>query len=552
MRDMVKFYAIILIVVISSFAVVASVFITKQAERDAMTEVTETSKSVGYILDYYQNETRRVTYNLFSTVDETYDLNYYFLNDFNEYNAKNLYENYVYFPKKVNNLYIEYEDLNAISITMNNEPDVYFSTEENRFGRKYDGVFEIPNSITFSQILINQISYEVLGYVNMHIDESAIEERISQAKDNLIPGVVITNEFGSVIYQSEPTLAHDSGTLEHDSFTTKIQNYGEFSVLVYMPKASVMRQAFSTYSWLILSALGLDALLVYVLYQTFGEYSDQVEDIIECISEVKEGDYSFRIDLDDKGTELYNISNGINEMLNSITDYIETIYQLEIKQRDISLMALQSQINPHFLYNTLEFIRMYAVSEGVDELAEIVFSFSELLRNNISLERETTLASEIEFSENYIYLYQMRYPNRLAYKVSIDPSLKNIMMPKFTLQPLIENYVKHGVDFNRIDNAIYVNVYKSKNKVYIEIEDNGRGTYVENLDKIRERLNRNEIDIQSGSSIGLYNVHERLKAYFKEAYAIQIDSNINEGFKIKIILDAHKGNLKSKLYDKGE
>ncbi len=562
MRDMVKFYASILILVISSFAFVTTIFTFKQAQRDATTEVNETIKSVGYILNHYQNEARRVTYSLFSTPEETADLNYYFLNDYQSYNSRNLYENYVYFPKKVNNLYLEYDDLDGLSIQFKNEKEIYVSTDDHRFGTKTDQYVFFNDSIMFSQVLINQISYETLGYVNLYIDKDAIDNQIIPAKENLFPGVLITNEFGSIIYHSNPRkpevdqnfdkdmLLELQDTINNNSYIVKSHQYGDYSVNVYMPNDAINKQAFATYSWIILSAIILDTFLVYVLYQTFGEYSEQVEDIIDCISEVKEGDYSFRIDLENKGTELYNISNGINEMLNSITDYIDTIYQLEVKQRDITLMALQSQINPHFLYNTLEFIRMYAVSEGVDELAEIVFSFSELLRNNISLERETTLAKEIEFTENYIYLYQMRYPDRLAYKVSIDENLKNILIPKFTLQPLIENYVKHGVDFNRIDNAIYIHVSQEKERVVIELEDNGRGTTQENLEKIREKLNRKEIDIQSGSSIGLYNVHERLKAYFKEAYHIEIESEINKGFKITITLDADMSILNTKLYSK--
>ncbi len=562
MRDMVKFYASILILVISSFAFVTTIFTFKQAQRDATTEVNETIKSVGYILNHYQNEARRVTYSLFSTPEETADLNYYFLNDYQSYNSRNLYENYVYFPKKVNNLYLEYDDLDGLSIQFKNEKEIYVSTDDHRFGTKTDQYVFFNDSIMFSQVLINQISYETLGYVNLYIDKDAIDNQIIPAKENLFPGVLITNEFGSIIYHSNPRkpevdqnfdkdmLLELQDTINNNSYIVKSHQYGDYSVNVYMPNDAINKQAFATYSWIILSAIILDTFLVYVLYQTFGEYSEQVEDIIDCISEVKEGDYSFRIDLENKGTELYNISNGINEMLNSITDYIDTIYQLEVKQRDITLMALQSQINPHFLYNTLEFIRMYAVSEGVDELAEIVFSFSELLRNNISLERETTLAKEIEFTENYIYLYQMRYPDRLAYKVSIDENLKNILIPKFTLQPLIENYVKHGVDFNRIDNAIYIHVSQENERVVIELEDNGRGTTQENLEKIREKLNRKEIDIQSGSSIGLYNVHERLKAYFKEAYHIEIESEINKGFKITITLDADMSILNTKLYSK--
>ena len=100
-------------------------------------------------------------------------------------------------------------------------------------------------------------------------------------------------------------------------------------------------------------------------------------------------------------------------MVDSLDQYIHDIYTLEIKQRDAHMRALQSQINPHFLYNTLEYIRMYALSRQQEELADVVYAFSTLLRNNINQEKTTTLAEEISFCEKYVYLYQMRYPTNL-------------------------------------------------------------------------------------------------------------------------------------------
>lgn len=557
MRAMVKSYATILIVVISTFSIIISSFIVKQAQHDAVVLVNDTTNAIINELEYYKTEVRRVSFDFFSTPKETEDLNYYFLNTYADYAWKNIVGDYINFPKKVHNLYFDLKGLEAVTINLLRTQDTYVSKVLNTFGILVPAIPEFEDTIAFNQTLINHSSFELLGYLTFHIDKEIIHNKISNIDKKLRPGIMITNSLGNIVYQSNELQSLDEETeqtaenieavkkkISEGSYTTDLQMTDDYTVFSYISKNAIRSQAFSIYWPIILATFFLDALLLYVLYRTFGIYSDQVEDIIDRLSEVREGDYNFRINLEDKGSELYSISNGINEMLNSITEYVETIYQLEIKQRDITLMALQSQINPHFLYNTLEFIRMYAVSEGVDELAEIVFSFSELLRNNISLERETTLESEIEFTENYIYLYQMRYPNRLAYKVSIEEDLKHIMLPKFTLQPLIENYIKHGVDFGRIDNAIFIVVYRSGDIIHIEIQDNGRGTNEKNLELIRKRLDRNQIDIKSSTSIGLYNVHERLKAYFKSAYSINIASQKNEGFRIEIEIDVSENKLK--------
>ena len=132
-------------------------------------------------------------------------------------------------------------------------------------------------------------------------------------------------------------------------------------------------------------------------------------------------------------------------MLDRLEKNIHDIYQLELSQKDANMRALQAQINPHFMYNTLEFLRMYAVMQSQDELADIIYEFSSLLRNNISDERETLLKQELEFCRKYSYLCMVRYPKSIAYGFKIDPELENMKIPKFTLQPLVENYFAHGV-----------------------------------------------------------------------------------------------------------
>ena len=100
---------------------------------------------------------------------------------------------------------------------------------------------------------------------------------------------------------------------------------------------------------------------------------------------------------------------------------IRDIYQLQLSQKDANLKALQAQINPHFMYNTMEFIRMYAVMQDQEELADIIYEFSSLLRNNISEEKETTIENELEFCRKYSYLCMVRYPKSIAYGFKLNP-----------------------------------------------------------------------------------------------------------------------------------
>ena len=129
----------------------------------------------------------------------------------------------------------------------------------------------------------------------------------------------------------------------------------------------------------------------------------------------------------------------------------------------------------------------------------------------------------------------MRYPDKIAYHVTIDSALEQLELPKFTLQPLVENYFVHGIDYQRNDNAISIKAYKEADQIVIEIKDNGKGADVQQLAMIQEELQNQEIGAQT--SIGIKNVHERLRGMFNGAYQMDVTSQAGAGFTVKIRLD---------------
>ena len=220
-------------------------------------------------------------------------------------------------------------------------------------------------------------------------------------------------------------------------------------------------------------------------------------------------------------------------MLDSLDKSIRDIYRLEISQKDANMRALQAQINPHFMYNTLEFIRMYAVMQWQEELADIIYEFSSLLRNNISDESRSSLKNELEFCRKYSYLCMVRHPKSVAYGFKIEEGLEEMMIPKFSIQPLIENYFAHGIDYRRQDNVISVKAQKIDGAVRLMIQDNGRGIPAERLAEIQEILASRELmDAQNReqrTSIGIRNIHERFLLFFGDRYSIQLKSQTDQG-----------------------
>ncbi|WP_232038663.1 sensor histidine kinase [Melissococcus plutonius] len=253
------------------------------------------------------------------------------------------------------------------------------------------------------------------------------------------------------------------------------------------------------------------------------------------MTKVSQGNIHTRIDEKNIQYELQDVASGINRMLDSMEQYIADIYKLKIKQQEANMRALQSQIHPHFLYNTLEYIRMYALSEGCEELAEVVYVFSALLRNTIDQTKTTTLEQELNFCEKYVFLYQMRYPNQITYKFELVPELKNLILPKFSIQPLIENYFVHGIDLTREDNAIRVWTNVDGPKVEIYIEDNGKGVTTDRLLMIQKKLMNHQG--QLSDSIGIQNVNERLRIYFGSTFLMTIQQNREKGLTLKLCFE---------------
>ena len=283
------------------------------------------------------------------------------------------------------------------------------------------------------------------------------------------------------------------------------------------------------------------------LRRTFSDYQSQVVDLVDSIQAITKGEQTKRIDTDKKDQELLLIAESTNDMLDRLESNIHDIYQLELNQKDANMRALQAQINPHFMYNTLEFLRMYAVMENQNELADIIYEFSSLLRNNISDERETTLKQEVEFCRKYSYLCMVRYPKSIAYGFKIDPELEEMRIPKFTLQPLVENYFAHGVDHRRTDNVISIKALKKDGYVEILVTDNGRGMSAEKLAEIQAKLAQRTFEHTADykgeqQSIGIVNTHERFVLYFGDRYNINVESAEQKGVQYRItIQDEEKG-----------
>lgn len=540
LHTLLRTYSSVMIIIIASFAILLSYADWDSREKEAQRVAQRVTARTVSEIEYYHRESTQIAQALVENQARIEGIYKYFslsMPDYfywqlerkaSPYISVSLYEN-------VDDLYVRNDFVTGVAIAFQDYKEVYVSTKDKRSGEKIRAEDFKSAGNSFAIPVSDPVSDQDLGVIYISLDPAVLYHAIDNTRGHTPMAVTVTSPFDTEIFHMGETVDKES-----ENWLVGLTSHG-YQVQVAVPKNFVL-QGTVTSSALI---VGLSLLFIVILYltlrQTFANYQKQVVDLVDSIQAIAQGQEGLRIDTLEKDQELLLIAETTNDMLDRLEKNIHDIYQLELSQKDANMRALQAQINPHFMYNTLEFLRMYAVMQSQDELADIIYEFSSLLRNNISDERETLLKQELEFCRKYSYLCMVRYPKSIAYGFKIDPELENMKIPKFTLQPLVENYFAHGVDHRRTDNVISIKALKQDGFVEILVVDNGRGMSAEKLANIREKLSQKYFEHQASysdqrQSIGIVNVHERFVLYFGDRYAITIESAEQAGVQYRITI----------------
>lgn len=249
----------------------------------------------------------------------------------------------------------------------------------------------------------------------------------------------------------------------------------------------------------------------------------------------KIGEGNFDIHIDDAKGEVGQIAITVRKMLQDIKLLISRIYSAERDKRDAEMLALQSQINPHFLYNTLNSIKWLAHMQGAAAIENSIASLSSMLafaaKNG---EDFIPVSEEVKFIKDYIEILNMRYYNKFTVSYNVDPEVYSFKTLKFLLQPIIENAVLHGFEGLERKGHLSINLHHIGNKLVFEVSDNGKGIE-ENI--LRTILEKEDTELHKNfNSIGLSNIKKRLELHFGEGYSLVMQSTLGEGSVARIII----------------
>lgn len=292
------------------------------------------------------------------------------------------------------------------------------------------------------------------------------------------------------------------------------------------------------FTTLILSVL-IATFIIFAVIAFFSYYiplsiSRPIKKITEVTNKVASGDLSVRSE-EFEGEETAMLSTSLNAMIDKINELLEQVTFEQIRLRKAEFELLQSQINPHFLYNTLDAIVWLAESGEKEKVVSTVSSLSNFFRASLNQGKDiVTVKEDIGHVRSYLEIQKVRYQDILDYEIDIPGEIEKYLIPKITIQPLVENAIYHGIKNKRGKGKITITGQKHEDFISISVSDNGLG-----IDEDRLKVVLNNINNRSESektTYGLYNVNERIRLDFGDEYGINIDSKYGEGTTVSIKL----------------
>lgn len=302
----------------------------------------------------------------------------------------------------------------------------------------------------------------------------------------------------------------------------------------------LLRRSNEAQSIYVLVAMGLMAVALFFSRFVAKSITLPIQRLCDSMERVQEGDFSVSDIVVDSENEIGSLTKSFNVMTQRIHELMAQNIREQEAKRKSELKALQSQINPHFLYNTLDSIIWMAEGKKNEEVVRMTASLARLLRQSISNEDElVSIGQEIEYARGYLTIQKMRYKDKLEFRIEVEPSILNIRLIKLVLQPVIENAIYHGLKYKESRGLLLVKGFMKNGNAVLQVIDDGVGMDQETLDHIYER---HKVDYHS-NGVGIYNVQKRLQLYYGNEYGIVYESKPGEGTTATITIPGQQEGL---------
>lgn len=416
-------------------------------------------------------------------------------------------------------------------------------------------------TIVITKALMERTTDSIYGSLYFTIKENEFKKfyanYTSEGNDVLVmnaDGMILSSNQTSMIGDSAPLLLKEAAAPEQTSADYKeIEWMGQRQMMLteYLPsvdmyivnlinKELVIDNVVNTKT-IVLSSFLIVLIAVSIVFLISRRMTQSLSQLVRQISSLSKNHFDQYVTATGS-YETKQLAYAFNDMLDELHTYVEELMLTQKKQRNAELAALQRQINPHFLYNTLTSVKIMVQQGDKEKAADTINALISLLQHAVGNVHETIrLKEEIENLKSYVFINQVRYGERIQVSYFIAPDCLDLQVPKLIIQPFIENAFFHAFN-QKLEGFIHIIVLKEENQLVCEIVDNGDGMQI----KEGHRLPGSKRNRQLFSGIGVRNVHERIKLLYGNAYGVHISSNPGEGTHIRLVLPVIEPNNNTK------
>lgn len=388
------------------------------------------------------------------------------------------------------------------------------------------GVFFVDLNYSSISDLCERLSLGNKGYIYILDRNGGI---IYHPQQQLIYSGMKQEMISQVMEAGEPSFVTDDGRL----YTISRSERTGWIVVGVSMVSELMHRADAARKIYLVIALVLFMAALALAYLLSDEITKPIKALEKSMKEVERGNFDHAALAVREENEIGHLSRNFNMMTDKIQNLIEQRDREQQIKRKSELKALQSQINPHFLYNTLDSIIWMAEWGKNQEVVRMTSSLAKLLRRSISNEQEAvTVAEETEYTKTYLTIQKMRYKDKLEYEILVDPEVMQEKVIKLILQPLVENAIYHGIKYKEGKGMIRIRGFRQGECLILIVQDDGKGMEADILAHIFEKHTR---DTRS-NGVGLNNVNERIQLYYGEDYGISFKSSPGKGTEAIITL----------------
>ena len=511
-------------------------------------------------LDSLESSILSVSNSLDSKVNTYQNLLAYLANsnvlaEFSSYNEANAYDQYEYLNYTMdvflNTTYLQHPEISQITI-YNADGDMTHGKQLRPISDLENESWYFPEAISFQpawykkkdgtlcviQYLCDPYITYIRSYskncIAIQLDPNLLFGELDQTADDF--HIQVDSPRQTLFSYKSASLLENSAELRRWVTRTSPVNACGWTVTLERPEKIVFASV-RKMGRVIMAILFICVVIIFSITQLFTSFFEQkISALHYYLQRIKEGHLDYHIH-DDSTDELGDLTNNLQAMIDEINRLIREDYQTKIELKETQFKALQAQINPHFLFNTLNMISQTAYMEGAEQTITLLDSTARLLRYTLDYtDKSVTLSKELEILGHYVELQEYRFGERIRFEFDLDERFHDIHVPSLILQPLVENAVSHGVGMKLRDAVITIRtIYKpEENLGIVEIEDNGVGIGEDRLQELRREMREN----QENGKIGLSNIYMRVHIFYENQGDMEIYSTEGKGTMVRILLPA--------------